>query len=114
MPLLKLETNVSLTYNQKLQINQLFSQKVASLLNKSESHMLVILRDNLSMTFGGNPLPTLFIQLKSIGMNPEKAKELIQYLGDLAKEVLFIEPERTYIDCQNIQANLWGWNKQAL
>jgi len=109
MPLLTLETNVSISETSGL-VKQL-SQTVAETLGKPERYVMVSLRENHNMLFAGSSDPLAYLELKSIGLPEERTTEISALLCTLVSGNLGISSDRIYIEFANAERHMWGWNK---
>jgi phenylpyruvate tautomerase PptA (4-oxalocrotonate tautomerase family) len=110
MPLLSIETNQNFPDKQSVLL-QTVSSSVAKLLGKPEQYVMVRLRHNPAMWFGGSNDPTAYIQLKSLGFPEQHTKAFSQTLCQLVKKELGIPTNRIYIEFCNPDRHMWGWNE---
>lgn len=111
MPYLKIETNSALSPGEKLYFLKKASLFLSKMLNKPEKVILVSLYDSVPMIFAGNTDPGAYLILKSIGLTKDKCPELSSALCELLQSELGILPERVYIDFNDINGKMFGWNK---
>ncbi|WP_309381720.1 phenylpyruvate tautomerase MIF-related protein [Cerasicoccus frondis] len=109
MPYLNIQTNQSLSPESLEKLLAGSSKLVAEGLGKSEEFMMVSVKDNTPMIFGGKPGPTAFLEIKSIGIPANKTKEICRLLCELVKSVADIPPERVYVKFNDVQRSMWGW-----
>jgi len=106
VPLLNISTNKEIK-NEQLLLSK-SSGFISSLLNKSDTFVMVKLIDSLKMYFSGTNEPCCFIEIKSIGsIYPSKISKPI---CDFFSSELDIPKERIYICFQNVDPNMWTWN----
>jgi len=86
------------------------SALVASLLEKPQSYVQIVIEPGLLMTFGGTSEPTAFIELSSLGLNEIQAGRCSEKLCAWCQETLSIPPDRVYLRCADHPRALWGWN----
>ncbi len=110
MPLLKIETNVSIDHERQTALLKRASETVAEILGKPERYVMVILESDRPMLFAGEEAPTAMLQLKSLGMPESRTGEFSAALCRLVEEQLGIDPDRTYIEFSGPARHLWGWN----
>lgn len=108
MPYLKIQTNKQI--DNKEDIIKKASGIVAEELEKSEKYVMVALDPEFKMSFGGSLEPTVFIQLKSIGLPEAKTKNISAALCSLVEEELGIPKDRVYIEFTDVNHSFWGWN----
>jgi len=111
MPLLHLTTNQ--TVEDKTGTCQQLSRQIATLLDKPESYVMVILDDCQSMTFAGSSEPTALLELKSLGLPENKTSEFSQQLCTIAGEILKVEANRIYIEFSSPERHMWGWDNRT-
>ena len=110
MPLLRITTNQTVAPETQTQTLKALSAKVAALLNKSENYVMTAWLPEASMTFGGQTTPAAYIELDSIGLSPEQAKQLSQTLCTTIADQTGIKPDAIYIKFYDAPRALWGWN----
>ena len=108
MPLLTIETNTEPATPQTVVTE--FSAAVASMLGKPESYVMVALRHNPSMLFGGNDEPLAYLELKSLGLPQARTAQFSATLCDLVEKHLGVSAARTYIEFASPERHMWGWN----
>lgn len=114
MPYLNIQTNQSLSPESKDILMRQSSTLVSEGLGKSEEFMMVSIKDELPMLFGGQPGPTAFLELKSIGIPGDKTKAICRQLCEIIYTVADIPPERVYVKFNDVQRSMWGWKGDML
>jgi phenylpyruvate tautomerase PptA (4-oxalocrotonate tautomerase family) len=110
MPLLRLETTVSLADEQKKQLLAALSELVAGAIGKPEQYVMVSITP-ASILMGGKPGDAAFVDIRSIGgLSGEVNRQLSQKISGLLKKVLNLPADRVYLNFSDIEANNWGWN----
>ena len=110
MPYLKLTTNINISKDQTAGLLTQLSQSVAQGTGKSERYVMIELEDNKTMLFSGTHAPLAFVECKSIGLIPAKAKQLSASISQLLSEQLSIPADRVYIEFSDNPVAFWGWN----
>ena len=110
MPYCRLETNLSLSDAEQNLLLKHLSKKVAALLQKTESYVMVSLSVDINMLFAGTDQATAYLELKSIELAEDKVPELSKQLCVFLEDSLAIPINRIYIEFINIPRSLWGWN----
>ena len=110
MPLLRITTNQTATPETQTQLLKKLSAEVASILGKSENYVMTAWLPETTMTFGGQLTPTAYVELDSIGLSPEQAKQLSQTICTVIADHTDVEPDATYIRFYDAPRALWGWN----
>lgn len=108
MPYLKLQTNEELLHANEL-MNKA-SKLVAEILKKPEDYVMVALEETVNMLFAGSNEPTIFCELKSIGLPETKTKEFSKKLSEFLSAETGVPVSRIYIEFSNAGRNMWGWN----
>ena len=113
MPLIKLRTNVSIKKDQTPQLMSEFSQLLASETGKPERYVMVEVKGDREMLFGGTSEPLAYVECKSIGLSSGQAKSLSQAISQVLNTQLNITADRVYIEFSNCPAEFWGWNNST-
>jgi len=110
MPLLKLETTVALSDQQRQQLLASFSKVVSETIGKPEQYVMVTIGP-AAMQMSGKPGQAAFVDIRSIGgLNGEINRKLSQQVCKLLKDSLGIAPDRVYLNFADVDAANWGWN----
>ena len=110
MPLLHIQTNLSLTAKQTSDTLKTLSSQVANWLEKSENFVQIILQPQQPMTFAGTEQPTAHIRWESLGFGQRSFEELSQLLCRLIQQCLGIPSERIFIRFCEVARSQWGWD----
>lgn len=110
MPMLKIQTNVTLDTNAGHALVAEASRAVAAQLGKPERYVMVSLEPNATMAFGGSASPLAYLELKSIGLPQGRTTDLSKALCDLVNTKLGVPADRVYIEFADAKGALWGWN----
>ena len=110
MPLLKIDTNVSIDTEAKQALLANTSKLVAEILGKPESYVMVKLETNPDMMFAGTNAPLVYAELKSIGLPEAKTKDFSASLAMLFADKMQVDSQRVYIEFANAERHMWGWN----
>ncbi len=107
MPLLNLNLSNCEGF-EKTELLKAISVNLASLTGKPEHYVMVVLKEEMPIIFGGTLEPCCYIEIKSIGeMDNKKISEAI---CSLMKEFTGIEKQRIYIGFESIAPENWGYN----
>ncbi len=110
MPLLRIETNVSLdTANAEALASQA-SQTVAGELGKPERYVMVTVQADTPMVMAGTKEPAAFLELRSIGLPDDKTEALSKALCPLMESAIGVAPDRVYINFADVPRSHWGWD----
>jgi len=110
MPMLKIQTNATVSEDNKKALVTLASSAVAEMLGKPERYVMVSIEENPSMLFGGSDAPLAYLELKSIGLPESQTSEFSTRLSSLLEEQLGLKADRVYIEFADAARNMWGWN----
>ena len=113
MPLLTIETNISLDDQDAQALCNKASAHAAALLGKPESYVMTSVENNPAMTFAGTEEPLAFLELKSIGLPEDSTAEASRVLCELVSSETAIDPARIYIEFSDAPRKMWGWNKRT-
>lgn len=110
MPYLSLETNKKLTRGDYAHKLKRVSEMVAELLGKPEKWVLVDIKTEVSMLFGGAKGPAGFVELKSIGLSMDRCEEYAKAICDFMESEFEIPADRIYIEFTDLDRKAFGWN----
>jgi phenylpyruvate tautomerase PptA (4-oxalocrotonate tautomerase family) len=110
MPLLKLETTVTLSDQQKEQLLPSLSKIMAQTIGKPEQYVMVTIGP-AAILISGKPGPAAFIDIRSIGgLSGAVNGKLSQQVCKLLNDSLGIASDRIYLTFTDVAAANWGWN----
>jgi phenylpyruvate tautomerase PptA (4-oxalocrotonate tautomerase family) len=110
MPLLALQTSVSLSNQQRHDLLAPLSQIVAECIGKPERYVMITVTD-AAMLMGGSEVPAAYADIRSIGgLSSAVNRKLSERVCALLKERLSIPPDRVYLGFTSVSAENWGWN----
>ena len=113
MPLLQINSSQEVIDPSLLdQLHLLGSQILSEELEKSIEYVMVIINCGVSLSFAQDiQSPCVYLEVKNVGiLSPEKTQSLTKRLTALTSEKLKTKPNRTYIEFQESERHLWGWN----
>jgi len=111
MPTLKIMTNVETPTVRRKPILEAASSKIAQMLGKPESYVMVILQANPDMLFAADDAPLAYLELKSLGLPEDSTPALSAALCHFMEKHFGVPPERIYIEFSSPPRHLFGWNK---
>jgi phenylpyruvate tautomerase PptA (4-oxalocrotonate tautomerase family) len=110
MPLLKLETTVVLTEDQRQALLASLSKTVAEIIGKPQQYVMVA-ASQAAMQMSGSQGNAAFVDVRSIGgLTGDVNRRLSQKVCQLLHHSLGIPPDRIYLNFTDVQASHWGWN----
>jgi phenylpyruvate tautomerase PptA (4-oxalocrotonate tautomerase family) len=109
MPVIRIETNVTVDPSARAAFLADLSRLAATMLHKPEGYMVVGLNDGLAMLFGGEDSPMAYVEAKSIGLTAAGAADVSKTLTAFLGERLGIDAARIYIEMASPDGKLWGW-----
>ncbi|AFY77495.1 MAG: hypothetical protein IGR93_19700 [Hydrococcus sp. C42_A2020_068] len=112
MPLIKVQSSVAAPDSTTVdELLKSLSAKLAKHLGKPESYVMTSFEPNVKMSFGGTFEPTCYIEVKSVGkMSPSQTQAMSQDFCQQIQEKLGVAKNRTYIEFNNSEGSMWGWN----
>lgn len=110
MPLLSIETNVELAPELIPDMLHAASVAVAEQLGKSEQYVMVRFDRTPHMLFAGQDTALAYLELKSIGLPESATSGLSAALCELVSDHLGVQPDRVYIEFNDVPRSMWGWN----
>ena len=113
MPYFKIETNQKLDDAGSEKLSKDASSFLSGLLGKPERVIMVAVVHSIAMRFSENTSPAAYVEIKSIGLSPEKCPEYAKAVCEFIETALNVSPDRVYIDFANIDGKMFGWNKQT-
>ena len=110
MPLLKLETTVSLAEEKGKPLLAALSKAVAAVTGKPEQYVMVTVSHS-AILMSGKAGDAAFVDVRGIGgLKGETNRQLSQQICKLLKDSLGIAPDRVYLNFTKVEAGNWGWN----
>ena len=113
MPLLNIKTNLSkLSESDLMLIQDEGSQILSEEIGKSIDFVMVLCEAGRNIYFSANASePAAFIEIKNVGaLSSSLSSSITQKLSSLLERVLSIPPSRCYLEFQESERHLWGWN----
>jgi phenylpyruvate tautomerase len=113
MPLLHIHASPKNINEKAIQeVHQTGAQILADVLGKSTEYVMVLVNTGRSLSFAqDSQTPCAYIEVKNIGgFTPETTAKLSQRLCELVHQKLQTPANRVYIEFQNAERYLWGWN----
>ncbi|MFA8449848.1 MAG: phenylpyruvate tautomerase MIF-related protein [Bacteroidales bacterium] len=111
MPYLKIQTNIKSKDKEKLM--EKASARIAKILNKEQSYVMIHFEESSDMFFAQSPEPCLYLELKSLSLDETKTEEYSKSLCSFFSDELNISPNRIYIEFAHGERHMWGWNKKT-
>jgi phenylpyruvate tautomerase PptA (4-oxalocrotonate tautomerase family) len=109
MPLLKLETTVTVPDEKRKNLITALSKIVAETIGKPELYVMVTIGP-CDILMSGKPGEAAFVDVRSIGgLTDEVNKQLSKKVCALLKEALGVPENRTYLNFMDVDAVNWGW-----
>jgi phenylpyruvate tautomerase len=93
-------------------VSKSVSQILSTALNKSEDYIMTVFQETKYQSFANNHSdPSVYMEIKNVGeLIPEVTSDLASKLTNLIESTLNISPSRVYIEFQQSERHLWGWN----
>jgi phenylpyruvate tautomerase len=110
MPLIKLQTSVSLAEDKHQELLTSLSRILTESIGKPEQYVMATI-DTVAMIMSGKAGGAAYAEVRSIGgLNAKVNTQIARKLCALLEESLGIPPNRTYIHFMEVAASDWGWN----
>jgi len=110
MPLLKLETTIALSSEQRQQLLASLSKIVADTIGKPEQYVMVTI-GAAAILMSGKPGDAAFVDIRSIGgLGGDVNHQLSQKVCALLAQSLQVPQNRVYLNFTDVDAGDWGWN----
>jgi phenylpyruvate tautomerase len=110
MPLLKLETTVALTEDQRQALLASLSKILAEAIGKPVQYVMVT-ASQVAIQMSGSPGDAAFVDVRSIGgLTGDVNRKLSQKVCQLLHDSLGIPQNRIYLNFTDVKASHWGWN----
>lgn len=112
MPTFILHTNLtSKSFVNEENLHSKIRQVIASNIGKSEDFVLTIFNPNTSMQFGEKAGNSAYCEIKNVGtLSPEITNLITNSVTEILSQKLKISPDQLYIEFQESERHLWGWN----
>jgi phenylpyruvate tautomerase len=110
MPLLKLETTVTLSESEREQLLAPLSKIITDSIGKPEQYVMVTI-GQAAMSMSGKSGDAAFVDIRSIGgLTGDVNRQLSQKICALLVQTLRVPQNRIYLNFSDIEAGNWGWN----
>jgi len=110
MPLLKLETTITLSEEKQKALLKALSKTVAGTIGKPEQYVMVTCAPT-AVLMSGKGGDAAFVDIRSIGgLSREVNRKLSQQVCKILEDSIGISPDRVYLNFTDIDAGNWGWN----
>jgi phenylpyruvate tautomerase len=115
MPLVKVHYSNEFAKDILNLLSKSMSKLVGKTLGKSEDFVMIIFQRTELQSFGlDSTTPSLFIELKNVGtLSPETTNILSAKITELCIGFIDVEPTRIYLEFQESERHLWGWNAKT-
>jgi phenylpyruvate tautomerase len=110
MPFLNVQTNARLSDAARSELARALAEGVSRELGKPLDYVQVQLQLGAFLTFAGTEELTAFVDLRSLGLPPEKPPLLSAVLCRLLQEHLGVSPQRVFLNFQDMPRTHWGWD----
>ncbi len=110
MPLLKLETTVSLSEEKRKNLLASLSKAVAGSTGKPERYVMVTI-SQAAILMSGTTGEAAFVDIRGIGgLSGEVNRRLSQEVCKVLADYLGVSGDRVYLNFTDIDSGNWGWN----
>ena len=109
MPLLKLETTVVLTDDQRKALLSSLSRILAETTGKPEDYVMITLSQS-AILMSGKTGDAAFVDVRGLGgLSGDVNQRLSQKVCRLLNESLGVPQDRIYLNFTELEASNWGW-----
>ena len=109
MPLLKLETTVVLTDDQRKALLPSLSRILAETTGKPEDYVMITLSQS-AILMSGKTGDAAFVDVRGLGgLSGDVNQRLSQKVCRLLNESLGVPQDRIYLNFTELEASNWGW-----
>ena len=110
MPLLRLETTIALSDDQRQQLLASLSRIVAGSIGKPEQYVMVTV-GQAAILMSCKPGDAAFADIRSIGgLTDDVNRKLSKQVCQLLHDSLGVSPDRVYMNFTDVKAGAWGWD----
>jgi phenylpyruvate tautomerase PptA (4-oxalocrotonate tautomerase family) len=114
MPLLKLETTVALSDDQRSALLSKLSQTVAEAVGRTEESVMASI-SSAAMIMSSRPGDAAFVDIRSTGALREHVnQQLSRNVCALLKDFLGLSSDRVYVNLTHVDASNWAWHGDTL
>ncbi len=111
MPLIELQTNLTLSEEKQKELLGALSRLVAECIGKPERYVMATL-NTAAILMSGQSGPAAFAEVRSIGgLNAKVNHRIASEVCQLLETALGIPSDRIYLNFADVPASNWGWNK---
>jgi phenylpyruvate tautomerase len=111
MPVFTLDTNISIETEIKKKLVLDLSKILSKELGKPEQYVEIVLRDNITISFGGTLEPAALCSLSSIGkINANDNRKYSKVISEHLQNILKIPSNRIYINFHDLIPHNVGHN----
>lgn len=113
MPYFSIETNQPIDPAARPDLLKKTSAFIADLLGKPESFVMISIKPQTPLIFGGNDQPAAFVRLKSISLPQDRCAGFSDKICGFIQQGLNIAQDRIFIEFKDAPRNLFGWNAKT-
>lgn len=113
MPYFKIETNQKIDAAGVKTLCRDGSRFLSDLLGKPESVIMTAVACGFEMLFNESDSPAAYVEIKSIGLKPEKCPAYSKAVCDFLGNAIKVPADRIYIDFADINGKMFGWNNRT-
>ena len=110
MPVLKIETNQTLSREETASLMEKSTDMLCRVLGKDKTYMMVYVDSGCSMMFNGSAEPFAFVQLRQFAFEEGQAAGIIEGISAFIADELRVNPDRQYIQLAEMESALFGWD----
>jgi phenylpyruvate tautomerase len=108
MPFIRIETNIDYDIANIKSLLKESTDLISKFVNKPAVYIMGRVAPCAPMSFGGEDVPSAYVEMKSVGLSDEQAANLSPELTRLIVSYLNVPAENVYIEFTNAKASFWG------
>jgi len=113
MPYFRIDTNQKIDAAGIKTLCRDGSRFLSGMLGKPESVIMTTVAAGMEMLFNQSDAPAAYVEIKSIGLKPEKSHGYAKAVCDFLIDAIGVPADRIYIDFADINGKMFGWNRQT-
>jgi phenylpyruvate tautomerase len=111
MPLIKLQTSVSVAEDKRKALLASLSRILTESIGKPEQYVMATVEESVPIVMSGQYEAAAFADVRSIGgLNTQVNAQIARKVCALLEQSLGISPNRVYLNFTDVRAGDWGWN----
>ena len=110
MPLLKIQVNTTVPEEKAEALLSQGTDLIVNEMNKPREYVQVVLESEVAIAFAGSREKSAFVELRSLDLSEDTAKQLSEKICSLLEAELAIPSARVFINFFDFPRPMWGWD----